>query len=127
MANRISTVSQVWPPVNGNPGGVALDYSVAVTADGDVVDAGRVFIVVANGSGSSINVTVAATQTVKGLAVSNMVTAVAAGKTEIIGPFPKDVFGQPSGANGSGGDDEGRVYVNYSAITTVTRAVVAYS
>ncbi|HEY3691255.1 MAG TPA: hypothetical protein VGL46_13265 [Pseudonocardiaceae bacterium] len=126
MANRISTVSQVWPP-NGLVGGVALDYSVAVTADGDVVDAGKTQLIVTNGSGSSINVTAHATRTVKGLAVTNLVVAVAAGKTELIGPFDKDIFGQPSGANASGGDDQGRVYVDYSAITTVTRAVVAYS
>jgi hypothetical protein len=126
MANRISTTAQVWPPV-GNPGGVALDYTVAVTADGDVVDSGKTQIIVVNGSGASINVTAHATATKSGLTLNNLVVPVAAGKTEIIGPLPRDVFGQPQGANASGGDDEGRVYVDYSAITTITRAVVAYS
>jgi hypothetical protein len=88
------------------------------TVDGDIVDTGQVRLWVTNGSGGSINVTVTSTATVEGLAVGNLVVAVAAGVTALIGPLPKTVFGQASGA------DKGRAYVNYSAQTDVTRAVV---
>lgn len=88
------------------------------TADGDIVDCGQVRVWVANDSGGSINVTVTSTATVEGLAVGNLVVAVAAGQTALIGPLPKNVFGQADGA------DKGRAYVNYSAQTDVTRGVV---
>jgi hypothetical protein len=90
------------------------------TADGDIVDCGQVRLFVTNGSGGSINVTVLATATVEGLAVGNLVVPVAAGQTALIGPLPKNVFGQTSGA------DKGRAYVNYSAQTDVDRAVVGW-
>lgn len=95
------------------------------TVDGDVIDAGSVRLLVVNGSISSINVTVETTAVSGQLAVEDLVVAVAAGQTALIGPFPKNLFGQPAGANESGADDEGRVYVDYSAQTDVDRAVVA--
>jgi hypothetical protein len=89
------------------------------TADGDIVDCGKVHLFVTNGSGGSINVTVLATATVEGLDVADLVVAVAAGQTALIGPLPKTVFGQ------TGDTDKGRAYVNYSAQTDVDRAVIA--
>lgn len=89
------------------------------TADGDIVDCGKVSLFVTNGSVSSINVTVLATATVEGLAVGNLVVPVAAGQTALIGPLPKTVFGQ------TGDTDKGRAYVNYSAQADVDRAVIA--
>lgn len=108
----------------------AVDYKLAPnltqpTVDGDVIDAGAVKLMVTNGSVSSINVTVQAIATVGGLDVEDLVVAVAAGQTALIGPLPKTVFGQPAGAVESGADDAGRVYVNYSAQTDVDRAVIA--
>jgi hypothetical protein len=91
----------------------------APTVDGDVIDVGKVRLWVMNGSGGSINVTVQTPATVRGLDVSELVVAVAAGQTALLGPFPKDVFGRTSGA------DQGRAYVDYSAVASVTRAVVA--
>lgn len=95
------------------------------TADGDAVDCGQVALYVTNGSVSSINVTVAATAAQDGLDVEDLVVAVAAGATALIGPLPARTFGQPAGAVESGGDDQGRAYVDYSAQTDVDRAVVA--
>ena len=95
------------------------------TVDGDVIDAGAVKLMVTNGSLASVNVTVQATAAVRGLDVEDLVVPVAAGQTALIGPFPKTVFGQPSGAVESGSDDQGRVYVNYSAQADVDRAVIA--
>lgn len=122
---RASQTSQAFGAV---PGGLVPNYTApAVSPNGDVVDAGKVFVLVKNSSASSINVTVTATATVTGLAVGNMVVSVAAGAEEMIGPFPKQTFGQPNGANQSGGNDAGRVYVDYSAVASVTRAVIAYT
>ncbi len=101
----------------------AVGYKLAPTltqpsADGDIVDTGKVAVFVTNGSGGSINVTVQATATVEGLDVADLVVAVAAGQTALIGPLPKTVFGQTAGA------DKGRAYVDYSSQTSVTRAVI---
>jgi hypothetical protein len=57
----------------------------------------------------------------------DLVVTVPDGARRLIGPFPKRTFGQPAGANESEGNDQGRVYVDYSATTSVTRAVVALS
>ncbi|GAA1549944.1 hypothetical protein GCM10009804_03160 [Kribbella hippodromi] len=94
----------------------------AVSANNDVIDAGSVFLQVANGSGSSINVTVNSPVTVDGLTVGPLVVAVGAGATKLIGPFPVATFARPS----SSGTDVGRVYVDYSATTSITRAVVSF-
>jgi hypothetical protein len=94
------------------------------TADGDVIDTGRVALYVVNGSGAPINVTVTSTASQDGLAVEDLVVAVAAAVTKLIGPLPPRTFAQPAGAVESGGDDAGRVYVDYSAQTDVDRAVV---
>jgi hypothetical protein len=92
----------------------------APTVDGDVIDSGAVAVLVTNGSGAPINVTAQTPQTVAGLAVAEQIVAVAAGATALIGPFPKGTYGQLSGA------DEGRVYIDYSAQASVTRAVVGF-
>src|ERR1044072_4700994 len=99
----------------------------AAAADGHVIDAGNVRLVVNNASGSSVNVTAQATAAVGALDVEDLVVPVAAGAPAGIGPFPKTIFGQPAGANESGSDDQGRVYVNVSLATSVTAAVVAVS
>lgn len=91
----------------------------APTVDGDVIDSGAVFLHVNNGSAASINVTVQSPVTVDGLAVEELVVAVAAGAFKLIGPFPQRTFGQPTGSA-----DAGRVYVDYSAQASVTRAVL---
>jgi hypothetical protein len=92
----------------------------AANVDGDIVDCGQVRLFVTNGSGGSINVTVQAVATMEGLDVSDLVVAVAAGQTALIGPLPKNVFGRTADP------DKGRAYVDYSAVTSVTRAVIAW-
>jgi hypothetical protein len=91
--------------------GVAL-LMPAASAGGDtfpVSDRGA--FLVKNGSGSSINVTVDVPgNTQYGQAQPDVVVAVAAGATEIIGPFPAGL------ANAT----DGVVHVTYSAVTTVT-------
>ncbi len=89
----------------------------APTVDNDVIDTGDVFLQVTNAAGAPINVTVQSPPTVDGLAVAELIVAVPNGQTRLIGPFPSRTFGQPSGA------DAGRAYVDYSAVTSITRGV----
>jgi hypothetical protein len=90
----------------------------AVAPDGDRVPLGaNTFLVVRNGSGAPINVTVDTTLTADGLVVPDRVLAVAAGAVGMV-PLDPQLYAQTSGA------DAGYGYVDYSAVTTVTRAVV---
>lgn len=95
----------------------------APTVDGDVIDAGRVALMVRNDGPSAHTVTVVSPVTVDGLAVEDLTVSVAAGETRLIGPFPVGTFGQPNGA-----PDAGRVYVNYDAGSDVdvARGVVSF-
>jgi hypothetical protein len=92
---------------------------VAAVADGDVFDAGRVALWVENGSASTVTITIPTPTTVSGLAVAEAGGTVPAGGFRLFGPFPRSVFGQPVGDA-----DAGRVHVNYSAVTDVTRALI---
>lgn len=92
----------------------------APTVDGDSIESGQVAVMVTNASGAPINVTAQTPATQDGLAIAEQIVAVAAGATKLIGPFPRSTYGQPSGA------DRGRVYIDYSAQASVTRAVVGF-
>lgn len=72
----------------------------------------RLALVVKNGSASSINVTIPSTTTVDGLVLPNRVIAVPAGTDRYI---------RPSSVSAQAG---GVVNVDYSAVTTVTVAVL---
>ncbi|MFI6160392.1 hypothetical protein ACIA59_10630 [Micromonospora haikouensis] len=91
----------------------------APPADGDIVDCGRVALMVTNGSGSPITVTVEATAAQDGLDVADLVVSVPASGTRLIGPLPARTFGQPYDSA-----DAGRAFVDYSAVASVTRAVI---
>lgn len=89
----------------------------AVSPNGDICDTGdHVTLRVFNGGGAPINVTITGVGTVEGNTIASRVVAVAAGATTDI-PLPRAAFAQTSGA------DAGRAYVDYSAVTSVTRAV----
>ena len=73
-----------------------------------------------NGGGSSIDVTIQTDVTRDGsLALPNRVVAVAAGAEKTIGPFDPNVYQQKSGS------DQGKVLVDFSAVTAVTVALVS--
>ncbi|GAB3812092.1 hypothetical protein [Kribbella italica] len=99
--------------------GLAVNLT-APTAEGDVIDNGAVALMVVNGSGAPINVTVQTPAKQSGLDVEERIVAVAAGATELIGPFPKSTYGRTSAP------DVGQVYVDYSAQLSVTRAAVGF-
>ncbi|HEY0638715.1 MAG TPA: hypothetical protein VGD67_13780 [Pseudonocardiaceae bacterium] len=90
-------------------------------ADGDIIDSGACWLHVLNGSGAPITVTVQTPVTVDGLPLDDLEVAVPASGTRLIGPFPARTFAQASDAPVGAG----RVLVDYSSVTSVTRAVVS--
>ena len=97
--------------------GISL-AGVAAGAGGDTfVNNGQEIVVVTNGSGASITLTVVTPVTVDGLAVTDLTATIAAGATRAIGPFPPGWYNDTGVAGGS-------VSLTYSAVTTVTVAVV---
>lgn len=89
------------------------------TPDGDVFDAGRVAVWVANGDDQPVTVTAVTPGNVGGQAIADAGVSIPAGQMRLIGPFPRYLYGQ-----GFGATDEGRVYLNYSSIDSVTRGLV---
>lgn len=98
----------------------------APTASNDVVDIGHTALMVDNASGASINVTIVVPDLVDGdLVVGPRVVAVAAGATKLIA-LTSQHYRQTAASVDSGQTaDVGRAYVNYSAVASVTRAVVS--
>lgn len=102
--------------------GVALSMGAAAADDTVPVQSGdRVGLIVANGSGSSIDVTVTAqttSATVKDygtVTLADEVVAVAAGATTVIGPFSNAFV-----------SSAGKVEVAYSSTATVTRTAIKF-
>jgi hypothetical protein len=106
------------PVATSIPDAGAVVALTAAPVDGDIVEAGAgCFLVVANGSGGSINVTIQNPATYRGLDVADRVVAVAAGATKHI-PVPAYLRQPADAVTGAG-----MALVDYSAITTVTRGV----
>lgn len=114
---RVSQTTQVAPRAG------LLPAHTAPTVDGDIVDVGSgYFLSVINGGGAPINVTVQTPRVIDGdLAVADRVVAVPVGTTPKLIPLNSVEYRQLSGST-----DVGRAYVDYSAITSVTRAVVSF-
>lgn len=73
-------------------------------------------VLVTNGGGSSVNVTIAVPGNTKyGAAEPDIVVAVAAGQAKLFGPFPNDLA-DPA---------DGLVAISYSDVTSVTVAAIA--
>lgn len=90
------------------------------TADGDVTDVGAsVFLVVDNASAASITVTVQTPTMIQDLPLADRTVTVSAGKRKMI-PLTMQEYKQPTGSA-----DAGRAYVDYSAVASVTRGVLA--
>lgn len=104
-------------PVNPSIGGVQSDGTNASSSDSVPNPKGNVLLRVNNGSGASINVTIAAGAnptrpadgTFPAMTLANKVVAIATGHAMIIGPIPPAF-----------NDANGNVQVSYSATTSVT-------
>ena len=111
MARSALTVSKVIST------GLAEPAKGAANVDGNSIPnpSGSAWIEILNGSASPINVTVQTSKAYKGRAVADDVVAVAAGATKRIGGnWDPEVYNQTDGS----------VYVDYSAVTTVTVAAL---
>lgn len=113
---RVSVTTQPFVPTG------LIEGLTAPTVANDIIDAGNVVLVVNNASGAPINVTIHSTYTQDGLALTDRVVAVAAATIRRIGPFPSRTFAQPSTAL----EGAGRVWVDYSSVTSVTRGVESF-
>lgn len=110
-----ATPTPVAPTLDG-----ALVTFGAAAADGDILPTGAdVMLLVTNGGGSPITVTIQTTRVVDGLDVEDAGGAVANGTTRVFGPFAARNFAQASDAVVG----PNQVLVDYSAVTSVTRAV----
>jgi hypothetical protein len=102
-------------------GGALADttFGAADAAGSYIVNNGNVVVQVKNASGSPINVTITSVADQDGRTRgSGDITAVADGKTATFGPFRMDLFNQ------SAAGELGRVYIDYSAATSVTVAAI---
>jgi hypothetical protein len=89
---------------------------VACSAGGDaVLNTGVDCVLVKNGSGSSITVTVVTQDTVDGNAVADRTVVIPAGEERIIGPFRGGV---------TYNDVDNKVQLTYSAVTSLTIAAL---
>lgn len=94
--------------------GLAPSFVAAAAGGDEFVNSGKAVLYVKNGGASSINVTIDS-QVPCNYGVDHDVTvAVPAGAERIIGPFPKTRFN----------DAYGKVKISYSAVTSVTVAVL---
>lgn len=107
MARTALTVSEIVRS------GLTLSASAA-NADGhSLVNTDKnaaLLLYVNNGSGSPITVTIQTPGTVDGLAIADRTVTVAAGAERFIGPLTAKDYNQ----------SDGTVYVDFSAVTTVT-------
>lgn len=91
---------------------------VAAAVGGDsFAITGQEFLVISNGSGSPITVTMAITQTVDGEAVTNRTYVVAAGHVVVLGGFNPSIYA----------DTNGLLQLTYSGVTTLKVAIIQYT
>lgn len=95
--------------------GLTHTFAAVDAANGnEFVNDGKSVLYVKNAGVGSINVTASTPGTVDGLAVADLVVAVANGVNKMIGPFPPGIYNQ----------SDGKVYVDWSGGSSVTAAVI---
>lgn len=94
----------------------AVAAFTAANVDGhSIPGGGDVRLLVTNAAGAPINVTIQTPATEDGLAVAEQIVSVTNGTTKAIGPFRSTTYDRASG-----GTDPGLVYVDFSAVTSIT-------
>lgn len=101
-------------PQSVSSNGLVVTFNAATASDAFVPGTGRVLLV-NNASGASINVTFPSNLAVDGLTVPDRVVALANGKTLVF---------ETGGQFNESLESDGTVWVNYSALTSVTVALV---
>lgn len=107
----MATLTYQRPAIDGT----TLTMAAAAAGGDKVAPNNDGFVLVTNGGGSSITVTVAVPGNAKyGGALPDVAVSVAAGASKLIGPFPFDLA-DPA---------DGLVALTYSGVTTVTVAAI---
>ena len=103
-------------PTSISQAGVVNPTFTAAIADGHMfANDGSIWLEVRNDDASSKTVTVQTGAVEQGdLAIADRTMVVPAGQVGYIGPFPSSPYNQPTGT------DAGKVYIDYSATTSVT-------
>ncbi|GAA5078611.1 hypothetical protein [Streptomyces similanensis] len=96
--------------------GLAPSYVTPDAAGVSLRSSGKQLLHVKNGSGSSVTVTLKIGKTVEGQSVTSPTVTVAAGADQFFGPF-SDNYEQPDGTD--------TVFVDFSAVTSVTVACLS--
>ena len=105
---------------SANEAGLIISYSPADVAGDTFVNDGNTRLLVKNGGGGSLDVTITAQKTTTSLSgygiltKQNQVLSVGAGAEAVIGPFPSTAFNNASGS----------VAVTYSGVTSLEVAAV---
>jgi hypothetical protein len=107
MARTALTVQQV------TRAGLTPAYSAAPVDGHSILNGGKELLHVKTG-GTACNVTIQTPGSVDGQAVADRVVAIGTSSERIIGPFPPDIYNQASG----------EIYVDFSAVTSVTVAAL---
>ena len=104
MARTVITAAQI------DEDGVVASLAAANVDGHSIAHRDNLLLRVTNGSGASITVTVQTPKTIGGLAIADRAITVAAGATVYISLGNAELYRQADGA----------VYVDFSAVTTVT-------
>jgi len=91
--------------------GVDITGVAADVAGDEMANTGKEFILVTNGGGSPITVTIDIEATIDGAAAVDPTVSIGAGVPKAIGPFPTGIYNNASTS---------RVSWTYSAVTSVT-------
>ena len=94
--------------------GVDVAGAAADVAGDRWVNTGKEYVVIKNGGGGAITVTLDVKATVDDAVVTDPTVSIGAGVTKIIGPFPTGIYN----------DDEDEMNITYSGVTTVTVKVL---
>ena len=99
-----------------SPSRAANDFSFAAAAAGGdtFANTGKEMVLITNGSGSGITLTIATTITVDGEDVADKEITIGAGETHLLGPWPANLYS----------DGDGLVSLAYSLETSITVAVI---
>lgn len=99
--------------VDASKGGLDI-AGAAVSSSDKYPNSGKEVLLVKNGSGGSINVTIVTPGTADGNAIADLVIAIADGVTKAFGPYKRGTYN----------DVDGNVNVNYSGVSSVTAKVL---
>lgn len=90
MASRV----EITKKTSGRLTPFAVTFTAASVNNHFFDNRGDVLLLVKNGGGAPINATIQTSKTIDALALADLVVAVAAGATAVIGPFPSATYEQ---------------------------------